>query len=69
MIVAFTSVVVNQSVALGYSRHIWFREFRIMDLLLWTEDIGNKNARDGKLSANREGLHRMQDGTRRGRKS
>ncbi|KAK4276012.1 hypothetical protein QN277_019014 [Acacia crassicarpa] len=44
-----------------HNRKVGLRSFKKSDLVLRRADIGNKNARDGKLAANWEGPYRINE--------
>ena len=56
----------KQRVAQRYNARVVKREFIIGDLVLRRASIGLKNAKDGKLAANWEGLYRVTRSTRKG---
>jgi len=56
---ALTEAAIKQATATQNYRKVRPRDFNPVDLILRQADVGNKNARDGKLEANKEGPYRV----------
>ncbi|XP_061343778.1 uncharacterized protein LOC133289797 [Gastrolobium bilobum] len=56
----------KQQTTTKYNKKVRLRIFEKNDLVLSKADIGNKNARDGKLAANWEGPYRVKEKLRKG---
>ncbi|XP_061362992.1 uncharacterized protein LOC133306646, partial [Gastrolobium bilobum] len=60
------NMMAKQQTAAKYNKKVRPRNFEKNDLVLRRADIGNKNAKDGKLAANWEGPYRVREKLRRG---
>jgi hypothetical protein len=61
-----TEISRKQRVAQRYNAKVIKHEFIVNDLVLRRTSIGQKNAKDGKLAAYREGPYRVLRSTRKG---
>ncbi|XP_061360758.1 uncharacterized protein LOC133304723 [Gastrolobium bilobum] len=61
--IAIVEMASKQRAATRYNRTVVKRTFQVGDLVLRRADVGNKNARDGKLAANWEGPYRVTKAT------
>ncbi|KAK4280080.1 hypothetical protein QN277_011751 [Acacia crassicarpa] len=62
----FRDLATKQLIIARYNRRVSPQSFKKNDLVLRKADIGNKNARDGKLTANWEGPYRIRGELRKG---
>ncbi|KAK4276422.1 hypothetical protein QN277_019368 [Acacia crassicarpa] len=62
----FKDLAAKQLIIARYNKKVGPRSFKKNDLVLRRADIGNKNARDGKLAANWEGPYRIKEQLEKG---
>jgi len=60
---ALIEAAIKQATTTRYNRRVRPRDFDPGDLVLCQADVGNKNSREGKLTANWEGPYRVTSST------
>jgi len=50
--IALGKAAIKQATTTRYNMKVRPKDFDLGDLVLWREDVGNKNAREGKLAEN-----------------